>query len=118
MKQIVAAAKEIQDFLESLNWKFCFIGGVALQRWGKPRLTNDVDLTLFVGFGNETEFLDALLQKYQSRRSDPIDFALRNRILLLQTPNNIGIDISLGALFLKNTRLRGQVTTSICRIFD
>lgn len=99
MKQIVEAAKEIQDFLESLNWEFCFIGGVALQRWGKPRVTNDVNLTLFVGFGNESEFLDALLQKYQPRQSDPVDFALRNRVLLLQTSNNIGIDISLGALF-------------------
>ena len=99
MKQIVEAAKEIQDFLENLNWKFCFIGGLAVQRWGRPRLTNDVDLTLLTGFGNESEFLRALLQKYQSRRADPVDFALRNRILLLQTSNNIGIDISLGALF-------------------
>ena len=98
MKQIVEAAKEIQDFLENLNWRFCFIGGLALQRWGRPRLTNDVDLTLLTGFGNESEFLDRLLQKYQSRRDNPVDFALRNRILLLQTPNKIGIDISLGAL--------------------
>ncbi len=30
MKQIVETAKEIQDFLAKLNWKFCFIGGLAL----------------------------------------------------------------------------------------
>ncbi len=62
-------------------------------------MTNDVNLTLLTGFGNETEFLETLLQKYQSRRSDAVDFALRNRVLLLQSSNNIGIDIALGALF-------------------
>ena len=65
MKQIVETAKNLQDFLESLDWKFCFIGGMALQRWGRPRLTNDVDLTLVTRFRNETEFLNTPLQKYQ-----------------------------------------------------
>jgi len=117
MKQIVEAAKEIQDFIENLNWKFCFIGGVALQRWGRPRLTNDIDLTLLTGFGNESDFLDTLVQKYQSRIASPIDFALRNRILLLQTSNNIGIDISLGALpFEENAVARASYFTFLPNI--
>lgn len=35
------AAREVQDFLRRSEYKFCFIGGVALQRWGQPRLTLD-----------------------------------------------------------------------------
>ena len=31
------------------------MGGVALQRWGEPRLTQDVDLTLLTGFGDEEQ---------------------------------------------------------------
>ena len=54
MKLVFEAAQEIQDFFDENIWQFCFIGGIALQRWAKPRLTNDVDLTLsrMTGFGS------------------------------------------------------------------
>jgi len=54
MKGVFAAALEIQEFLRRAGAKFCFIGGVALQRWGQPRLTQDVDLTLLCGLGDES----------------------------------------------------------------
>ena len=97
MKPIIEAAREIQDFILENDWKFCFIGGLALQRWGKPRLTNDVDLTLLTGFGNENIFVNRLLGSFNSRITDAESFALRNRIILLKI-GNVGIDISLGAL--------------------
>jgi hypothetical protein len=46
LPRILAAAGEIQAFCQKQGWRFCFIGGVAVQRWGEPRLTQDVDLTL------------------------------------------------------------------------
>jgi len=42
MKPIFQAAQEIQIYFEKKNWDFCFIGGVALQRWAIPRLTNKI----------------------------------------------------------------------------
>ncbi len=98
MKQIFEAADQIQHFFDNEGWQFCFIGGIALQRWAKPRLTNDVDLTLLTGFGSELKFVEKILESFESRISDPIEFALRNRIVLLQI-KNVGIDISLGALY-------------------
>jgi len=50
---VLAAAAELQDFYKQRGWKFCFIGGVAVQAWGNPRLTQDVDLTILTGFGEE-----------------------------------------------------------------
>ena len=98
MKKVFEAAQKIQTFFSANDWQFCFIGGIALQRWAKPRLTTDADLTLLTGFGSEDVYIDKILENFQSRISDPKEFALRNRILLLQI-KNIGIDISLGALF-------------------
>lgn len=46
---ILAAAGELQRFCERQGWRFCLIGGVAVQRWGEPRFTQDVDLTLLTG---------------------------------------------------------------------
>ena len=61
MNPIFAAALEIQEFCRARRWRFCFIGGVAVQRWGEPRLTQDVDLTLLTGFWTEEAFVSALL---------------------------------------------------------
>ncbi len=102
MKQVFEAAGQIQRFFQRNDWQFCFIGGIALQRWAKPRLTNDADLTLLTGFGSEEIYINKILAKFETRISEPKEFALRNRILLLKI-KNVGIDISLGALFFEES---------------
>ena len=98
MNPIFAAALELQAFCRERKWHFCFIGGVAVQRWGEPRLTVDADLTLLTGFGTEEPFVDALLAAFKSRRVDARDFALRYRVVLLESSNRVPLDISLGAM--------------------
>jgi len=98
MRQVLEAAKEVQDFLEENEWRFCFIGGVALQRWAIPRNTNDVDLTIMTGIGPEETITQAILDRFESRiKEDPLKFFLPRRIVLVAV-QNVGIDISLGAL--------------------
>ena len=97
MTELVAIAEDLQSFCEGHNWKFCIIGGLALQFWGEQRLTKDVDITLLTGFGNEEIYIDALLTRFDKRIEDARTFALQNRVLLLQSSNHVGIDISLGA---------------------
>lgn len=98
MKTLFQTASELQNFFNKNNWRFCFIGGLALQRWGEARLTIDVDVTLLTGFGAEKEFIDALLSAYPARIPDPAAFAQENRVLLLKSANGVGIDIALAAL--------------------
>ncbi len=95
---IIQAAAELQGFCDAAGWRFCFIGGIAVQRWGEPRLTQDADLTIITGFGGEHAFIDALLDGFDGRRSDARDFALRNRVVLLATSTGVPVDISLGAM--------------------
>jgi hypothetical protein len=95
---IFAAAAEIQGFCRARGWRFCFIGAIAVQRWGEPRLTQDADLTLLTGFGNEEAFVDELLVGFAGRRPDARSFALRYRVLLLQAANGVPLDVSLGAM--------------------
>lgn len=98
MIELFHAAAQVQSFCRECGWDFCFIGGVALQRWGEPRVTRDVDLTVFTGFQNEPQFLQSLLDRFPSRIPNGIEFALQHRVLLLRSPHGIGIDISLGGL--------------------
>ena len=98
MNPIFAAALEIQEFCGSRGWRFCFIGAIAVQRWGEPRLTQDADLTLLTGFGGEERFVDDLLGAFKGRRRDAREFALRYRVLLLEASNDVPLDVSLGAM--------------------
>ena len=98
MNRIFEAALEIQATCVSRGWKFCVIGGVAVQRWGEPRFTRDVDITVLSGFGGEVAYVDALLEAYETRIDDAREFALRNRVLLVRSAAGVAIDVSLGAM--------------------
>jgi hypothetical protein len=98
MIDLFRTARELQEFCDKHGWRSCFIGGIAVQRWGEPRVTRDVDLTLFAGFGMERNFVDALLAKYPERIENAGDFACRYRVLLLGSSTGVGLDVSLGAL--------------------
>jgi hypothetical protein len=95
---LIEEAFRLQTFLEHRQCRFCFIGGVAVQNWGEPRLTRDIDISLLTGFGGEERHVDLLLGAYEPRIHDARRFALTYRVLLLRSPGGIGIDVSLAAL--------------------
>jgi len=95
---ILEAAGQVQDFCREQGWRFCFIGGLAVLRWGEPRLTRDADLTLITGYGSEEPYVTALLERFAGRFPDSAAFALANRVLLLRAGDDVPIDVALGAL--------------------
>jgi len=110
---IFLAALELQEFCKLQAWSFCFIGGIAVQRWGEPRLTEDADLTLLTEFGGEEPFVDVLLGTFASRRPDARDFALRYRVLLLASSKNVPLDVSLGAMPFERHAIQRATTFEI-----
>jgi hypothetical protein len=98
MNELLQVAAEVQTFCQARNWRFCLIGGLALLRWGEPRVTQDVDVSLLTGFGAESTYIEALLNRFPARIEDAAEFALQNRVLLLKSTSGIGIDIALGGL--------------------
>lgn len=103
MNEVIRAAAELQSLCESQGWRFCFIGGLALQRWGEPRETIDVDLTLVTGFGNERLYVDKLLERFAPRIPDAAEFATAHRVLLARAPSGVGLDIALGGLLFEES---------------
>ena len=116
---VAGAASEIQDFCLRRGWKYCFIGGLAVQAWALPRSTIDADLTLLTGFGNEERFIDEMLKHFQFRYPNARDFALRNWVLLLWSSNQTEVDIGLGASPFEENSIRRSVLVEIavnCRL--
>lgn len=98
MIRLFEEARAVQAFASARGWPFCFIGGIALQHWGEPRVTRDLDLTVFTGFGGERPVVDAILAEFAGRRGDAREFALRHRVVLVATAGGVPVDVALGAL--------------------
>ena len=98
VNEVIRAAAELQAVCEEEGWRFCFIGGLAVQRWGEPRETVDVDLTLLTGFSDEDRYISALISHFEPRIENATEFARVNRVLLLRTHTGVGLDIALGGL--------------------
>lgn len=97
MNYLYAAAESLLDLLDQAGWKSCLIGGLANLRWGEPRQTKDVDLSVATGWNREEELADLLLSKYRLRIGDR-DLALRARVLLLCSADDVPLDVALGAI--------------------
>lgn len=98
LNNILQAAVSLGQQLEIFGIPYCVIGGVAVQRWGEPRQTVDVDATLLTGLGRVESAIERLLSQFNSRIDNPHEFAMQNRILLLQSQQGTNIDLSFGAL--------------------
>lgn len=97
MIDLISEALKIQEFCVKRGCPFCFIGGLAVQHWGEPRLTRDIDLTICTESRDEGSLIDTLLESYSPRMPGAKEFALVNRVLLLSS-EGMGIDIALGGL--------------------
>jgi predicted nucleotidyltransferase len=94
---LFAAAASLFESMDDCGFRSCLIGGLAVERWGEPRLTRDVDATVLAEYGQEAPVVDALLARFTPRRPDAREFALLHRVLLLRAGNGVDLDVSLAA---------------------
>mgnify|MGYP000368553498 CR=1 FL=1 len=106
------AALEVVSFLEALGIPYVIIGGLAVQYWGEPRGTRDVDITVMVPAETVDAFLDEATRRFQPRLADAVAFARRSRVLLLQARNGVPVDLSLGIPGYEEEVMRRAVTVT------
>lgn len=94
---LLAAAAEALAIAAKSGQPACLIGGMVVPRWGEPRATTDVDLSILAPYGDEDGVLDVLLAHLTPRTPDARDFALRARVLLLVARNGVKLDVALAA---------------------
>jgi hypothetical protein len=92
---LIEAAVEVQSALTTGGVRSCVIGGLAVQRWGQPRATQDVDFSVLAPPGAEQRPLDLLLGSFTPRRADALTFAQANRVLLIRATNGVAVDVGL-----------------------
>lgn len=95
--ELLSTARDVLSVLSRHGHDACVIGGLAVQRWGEPRATTDVDVSVLAPYGEEAAILDALLGAFEPRAADARNFALVTRVLLLNAPSRVKIDVALAA---------------------
>lgn len=100
LEPLAAPLAAIQRLIEQFDNRGVIIGGVAASLLGRPRLTADADVLLLLSVNDIPRLLElAGTVGLQPRLANAMEFARRNRVLLLQhVATGIGVDISLGLL--------------------
>lgn len=94
-------AEQVQDLLLNEGLDFFFVGGIPLQIWGQPRLTTDIDLTVFTELIDEDERIRWFMSRFDplvGTQESTLQFARLRRVLLLQTKTKTELDVMLGGL--------------------
>ncbi len=97
---LLSALGDLVAWLRTGGYRGVVIGGVAASVLGRPRLTRDVDVLIWIEEGRREGFVRAGKRfGFVPRIRDCLEFARKSRVLLLRhNPSQIDIDISLGAL--------------------
>ena len=98
--RLIGAVADLTALLKDQGVPGAFIGGLAANLLGRPRITKDVDAVVLLGNLHLESFLAAGARfGFEPRISDATKFAVRNRVLLLiHEPSKTDVDISLGTL--------------------
>ncbi len=123
---VLTAAAEVETFCRAKGWRFCFIGGVAVRRWGMPRFTQDVDITLLAGLNPSAVIVEAVLRRFASRVANAPKLAFERRVILARTADGTDLDFALGALAFEEQsverasrwQLNGDISLTTCSAED
>jgi hypothetical protein len=96
MNQREQAAWELHMVLQEFGVAYSVIGGMAVQYWGEPRFTQDIDVTVAAPLDEPGAFLERMVERFQPRMADAVSFARKHRVLLVRASNGCPVDISLG----------------------
>ncbi|MGD2078280.1 MAG: nucleotidyltransferase [Chloroflexota bacterium] len=96
MNDLEAAAWEVHQFFTGLDLQYAVIGGFAVQHWGEPRFTGDIDLTVAAPLDDPEGFVRMVLERFSPRIDGALEFALQNRVILVAASNGLPLDITLG----------------------
>ena len=90
------ASWQAHTFFTDQGIPYAVIGGIAVQDWGEPRFTQDIDLTISAPLDDLTSFIGLILDNFSPRMEDALEFGRMNRVVLVKASNGYPLNISLG----------------------
>ena len=94
-KQFILVLKILDDYLTSLNYSYCLIGGLAVQVRGRPRFTHDIDLCILTNLVDQGVLISNISKEFDLRFDGADELARSSQILPIII-EGVEVDISLG----------------------
>ncbi len=95
MDNLYKAIQTLQKRLTEATIPSMVIGGVAVGRWGDPRVTRDADLKVLLERKDADRLLAILAPDYVSLLPDPRDALRRQALVFVQDAGGVRLDLLL-----------------------
>lgn len=82
MRLVTEETWEVHKILADLRLPYAIIGGAAVQIWGEPRFTKDLDFTVLAPIESFSETVKQLLAHLEPRIDNALQFAQKNRVVI------------------------------------
>jgi hypothetical protein len=100
--------RALRTVLGAIGARWYLFGAQAVLVWGRPRLTGDVDVTMFLAPEEPETFVSAMARAgFALRGANAPDFVARTRVLpFTHEPSGLALDVVLGGPGLEEEFLR------------
>lgn len=98
MIPLEAAVLDVAEFLDGAGVPYMIIGGFATLHWGRPRLTQDVDLKISLAEERWPSFTTAVAKRFEVLVPDPLEMLARTRVLPVRTRVGVPVDFVVAGL--------------------
>ena len=116
MPEISVFEKSLRDItavLDNHSVDYMVIGGLANAKWGNPRATLDIDITLWISEDKIKVLLSIIEAKFTILVDNPLGFLLETRVLPIKTRWDQRIDLIFGMLPFERNAVRRAVKVQV-----
>jgi hypothetical protein len=93
-----AALADIAGYLEESGTPYMVMGGFANLHWGRPHLTEDLDVTVLVPEEAWAGWIEGLGRQFKVLPPSPLEFARETRVVPVTTPTGVRVDLILAGM--------------------
>jgi hypothetical protein len=90
--------KQVSAFFEQERIPYMVIGGIANLIWGRPRLTQDLDVTILCQEDKIPELIQKLKNEFRILVEEPISFIRQTSVLPVATKEGVRVDLIFARL--------------------
>lgn len=109
MNALESTLAEFSRRLGETRTPYMVIGGFANLHWGRPRLTQDLDVTVAASDTHIELLLRVLAPAFRARVADPVGFARETSVVPMESSDGIRIDMVIARLSLEDEAIARAV---------
>ena len=113
MNRLEAAVVDVASHLDGHRVPYMVIGGFANLYWGRPRLTQDVDVKIAAAESTWVELVANLRKQFSLLVGDALAFLRETRVIPLETRGGVHVDLVLAGLPYEEEAIRRAVSMDI-----